>query len=143
MRQGNDSNMREVKNYQTDIISIPADEVIKLVFGADRAALIQFINSVFNKAYNAESSLLSISNANFINSETFDKIYGDFIVSIDNDFYHFEFQTRFDTVPQKASHGALPRFRFAVHSGDTPADFSQGQPTLPRMLHTSAPPQIH
>ena len=88
--------MREAKKSHPDLISIPADETIKLVFGADRKALIQFINSVFSKTYNADTAFLSISNANFVNSETFDQIIGDFIFSIDCDFYHIEFQTEFD-----------------------------------------------
>ena len=79
-----------------EIISIPADEVLKLLFGADRGALIQFINSVFNKTYDTHTDPLSISNADFVNSETFDQIYGDLIFSIKTDFYHIEFQTRFD-----------------------------------------------
>jgi vacuolar-type H+-ATPase subunit H len=79
-----------------DIISIPADETIKLVFSADRKALINFVNSVFGKKYDVNSAKFSMGNSNFVNSETFDRVLGDLDFNIDTDSYHFEFQTHFD-----------------------------------------------
>ena len=79
-----------------DIITIPADETIKLVFAADKEALIQFINAVFGKTYNTATERFTVTNADFVDSQTFDRIHGDLMFSIEGDYYHLEFQTLSD-----------------------------------------------
>ena len=91
-----DAGMSKKRIQPEDIISIPADETIKLVFATDREALIRFINSVFGKEYDVATERFSITNASFVDSETFDQIYGDLMFSIEGDFYHLEFQTAYD-----------------------------------------------
>ena len=91
-----DDPMSKTRIKPEDIISIPADETIKLVFAADKNALIQFINTVFGKTYDVATERFSITNADFVDSETFDQIHGDLMFSIEGDFYHLEFQTVFD-----------------------------------------------
>ena len=69
--------MRSTREDLPDLTQIEADEILKLLFGSDHKALIQFINSVFEKSYDVDTAPLSISNSDFIDSKTFDEIYGD------------------------------------------------------------------
>ena len=116
----------------SDIISIPADELFKLVFGADHKALIQFINSVFQKTYDVNADPLSISNTAFVNSKTFDQIYGDFMFSIRSDFYHLEFQTQFDKtmILRIFSYGSAKANETAMTESDEPLIFVFPQPLV-------------
>jgi hypothetical protein len=112
--------MSHVRKDPNDIVSIPADETIKLVFAADRVALIRFINAIFNKSYDTATPRFTLTNADFINSETFDAIYGDFMFSIDGDFYHIEFQTKYDkTISLRIfSYGAHKALETALSDSD-------------------------
>jgi hypothetical protein len=76
--------------------SIPADGSFKLSFRADRESLVSFVNSQFDKNYDADIVEFGYTNMSFVESDTLEQIHGDLGFYLDNDYYHFEFQTVYD-----------------------------------------------
>lgn len=78
-------------------MKLPADETLKLIFTSDGLALIQFVNSVFKTNYPKEAVVI-IEGSEFIDSDTYEYIFGDLYFSINGDKFHFEFQTKYQKV---------------------------------------------
>ena len=89
--------------------SLKIDEAIKMLFGAEKGALIRLINGALGESYDLEKTKFTELNTEFVNTnflsqdkedtaESFDleKIIADMMFSLDGVVYHIEFQTKAD-----------------------------------------------
>jgi len=79
------------------INALKIDESMKLLFTADKEALILFVNNAFQRQHDINEAKLEFLASEFI-SESLEKIYADLIFSIDEYRYHLEFQTKYDKI---------------------------------------------
>ena len=79
------------------INALKIDESMKLLFTADKKALILFVNNAFQRQHDISEAKLEFLASEFI-SESLEKIYADLIFSIDEYRYHLEFQTKYDKI---------------------------------------------
>jgi hypothetical protein len=77
------------------IDALQVDESMKLLFTADKEALILFVNNAFNRQHDINKAKLEFLASEFV-SEGLEKIQADLMFMIDEYRYHLEFQTKFD-----------------------------------------------
>ncbi|MDR1531479.1 MAG: hypothetical protein LBS62_04725 [Clostridiales bacterium] len=86
------------------IASMTIDESIKLLFSQNDIDLINFINVFFDKHYAPDAKVVheniefpsKAAQDDFADEKGFRTVLADFVVRIDGDIYHFEFQSAYD-----------------------------------------------
>jgi hypothetical protein len=77
------------------INALKVDESMKLLFTADKEALVLFVNNAFQRQHDTNEAKLEFLASEFI-SEGLEKIQADLMFIIDEYRYHLEFQTKYD-----------------------------------------------
>jgi len=86
---------QKISPTENPINALNVDESMKLLFTADKTALVLFVNNVFNRQHDINEAKLEFLASEFI-SEDLEKIQADLMFMIDGYRYHFELQTKFD-----------------------------------------------
>jgi hypothetical protein len=92
MAEGSGANC-SVSDNPVDALQV--DESMKLLFTADKEALILFVNNVFGRQHDVNEATLEFLASEFI-SEGLEKIQADLMFMIDSCRYSLEFQTKYD-----------------------------------------------